>query len=122
NTRHRRSSAPAVPRPRQAVSRRAARCGRVVRVHYPDRMHVAAVPAAPPRTLPRMLNWGRLRFTFIFSGVLGILIGAHWKSGIWAGVSHALLLGLVAMLVFGLFERWPKRLPRWIARWALQVV
>ncbi len=26
------------------------------------------------------------------------------------------------MLVFGLFERWPKRLPRWLARWALQVV
>jgi LytS/YehU family sensor histidine kinase len=31
-------------------------------------------------------------------------------------------LGLTAMLVFGLFERRPKRLPKWVARWALQVV
>ena len=33
-----------------------------------------------------------------------------------------MLLGLVAMLVFGLFEQWPRRLPTWLARWALQVV
>jgi LytS/YehU family sensor histidine kinase len=26
------------------------------------------------------------------------------------------------MLVFGLFEQWPKRLPRWLARWVLQVL
>ena len=26
------------------------------------------------------------------------------------------------MLVFGLFEQWPKRMPRWLARWVLQVV
>ena len=30
--------------------------------------------------------------------------------------------GSIAMLVFGLFEQWPKRLPRWLGRWALQVV
>jgi LytS/YehU family sensor histidine kinase len=26
------------------------------------------------------------------------------------------------MMVFGLFEQWPKRLPRWLPRWILQVV
>jgi LytS/YehU family sensor histidine kinase len=31
-------------------------------------------------------------------------------------------LGLIGVLVFGLFEQWPKRLPRWLARWMLQVV
>jgi sensor histidine kinase YesM len=31
------------------------------------------------------------------------------------------LLALIATLVFGLFEQWPKRLPSWLARWVLQV-
>jgi K+-sensing histidine kinase KdpD len=30
-------------------------------------------------------------------------------------------LGLIAVLVFGLFEQRPKRLPKWLARWVLQV-
>lgn len=35
---------------------------------------------------------------------------------------RAVTLGFVAMLAFGLFEQWPKRLPSWLARWALQVI
>ena len=30
-------------------------------------------------------------------------------------------VGLALLLVFGLFEQWPRRLPQWMARWALQV-
>lgn len=33
-----------------------------------------------------------------------------------------MLVGLIALLAFGLFERWPARLPRWFTRWALQVL
>jgi hypothetical protein len=25
------------------------------------------------------------------------------------------------MMAFGLFEQWPQRLPKWLARWALQL-
>ena len=32
------------------------------------------------------------------------------------------MVGLFALLVFGLFEQWPARLPRWMARWALQLL
>jgi len=32
------------------------------------------------------------------------------------------LLGFMALLMFGLFEQWPKRLPAWLARWVLQVL
>jgi hypothetical protein len=35
---------------------------------------------------------------------------------------RTMLLALVGVLVFGLFERWPKRLPGGLARWVLQVV
>jgi LytS/YehU family sensor histidine kinase len=34
---------------------------------------------------------------------------------------RTMTLGLIAMLVFGLFEQWPKQLPAWFARWVLQV-
>ncbi|GAA0709406.1 hypothetical protein GCM10009105_09840 [Dokdonella soli] len=36
-------------------------------------------------------------------------------------LGRLLLIGLIELLVFGLFERWPARLPRWLAHWALQV-
>src|SRR5262245_43102135 len=85
-------------------------------------MHVTAVPAPRPRGLKLMFNWGRLRFTLLFSIAWGLLLSTHWKSGFWTVMSKAVLLGLIVMLAFGLFEQWPKRLPRWIARWVLQVV
>jgi signal transduction histidine kinase len=44
------------------------------------------------------------------------------KSGTPSAIVRAVLVGLTTMLVFGLFEQWPKRLPSWLARWMLQVV
>ncbi|MBS0590697.1 MAG: histidine kinase [Proteobacteria bacterium] len=35
---------------------------------------------------------------------------------------NALSIGIGAMLAFGLFERWPHRLPAWLPRWGLQVM
>jgi len=32
-----------------------------------------------------------------------------------------MLIGIVALMAFGIFEQWPARLPAWIARWALQL-
>jgi hypothetical protein len=45
----------------------------------------------------------------------------------WGGSASALflrtgLLGLSATTAFALFGVWPRRLPRWLQRWALQVV
>ena len=85
-------------------------------------MSATAIPARP-RGLGSMLSWGRLRFTLLFSGAIGLLLGlTTWTSGLPSALLRAVVLGLVAMLVFGLFEQWPQRLPRWIARWVLQVV
>ncbi|HZP68087.1 MAG TPA: histidine kinase [Rudaea sp.] len=84
-------------------------------------MSATAIPAKP-RGLAPLLSWRRLRFTFCFSTAFGLLIGFGWESGVLAAVDRAWLLGLTALLAFGLFEQWPKRLPRWVARWVLQVV
>ena len=84
-------------------------------------MHVAAV-LAPRRGLALMLAWPRLKFTLLFSLAWGLLLSLHWTSGLFSILSRTVLLGLSSMLVFGLFEQWPSRLPRWLPRWVLQVV
>ena len=84
-----------------------------------DGMHATAGPAKP-HGLGLMLNWGRLRFTLLFSMAWGLLLGIG--SGPLPMLIRTVLVALTAMLVFGLFEQWPNRLPRWLARWVLQVV
>lgn len=82
----------------------------------------ASAVLAKPRGLALLLGWRRVRFTLCFSIFLGLLLGFGWKSGLWSLLIRTVALGLIAMLVFGLFEQWPKRLPTWLARWVLQVV
>jgi hypothetical protein len=56
----------------------------------------------------------------LYSAAAGILPGL--QSGLLPTTGRAVLLGLCLMLVFGFFERRPRRLPRWLQRWVLQVV
>src|SRR5262245_5930144 len=82
---------------------------------------LATSSSARPRGLALMLSWRRLAFTLGFSIVVGFLFGLTWKSGPVSAIVRTVLIGLDAMLAFGLFEQWPKRLPRWLERWVLQV-
>ena len=82
----------------------------------------AVVLPSRPRGLALMFGWRRVAFTLAFATAIGLLMGAGWKSGLLSILERTIALGLIAMLVFGLFEQWPKRLPRWLGRWALQVV
>ena len=68
-----------------------------------------------------MLGWRRLRITLLFSVLLGWPISLGWTSGLLSVLARTVLIGLSAMLLFGLFEQWPKRLPPWLARWVLQI-
>ena len=82
----------------------------------------AVVLPSRPRGLALMFGWRRVAFTLAFATAIGLLMGTGWKSGLLSILERTIALGLIAMLVFGLFEQWPKRLPRWLGRWALQVV
>ncbi len=85
-------------------------------------MRTLAEPLKPGGP-PGILHWRRVLFTVAVSGAIGLLLShSGWKSGSASAIVRTVTLGLIAMLVFGLFERWPRRLPRWIARWVLQVV
>ena len=64
----------------------------------------------------------RLRFTVAVSAAFGLLLSLHNKVSLIPGLARAILLGLVVLWIFGLFERWPRRLPKWLARTALQLI
>jgi signal transduction histidine kinase len=84
---------------------------------YPQAMFATGIAAK--RGLALMLGWRRVLFTLAISIGLGLMISIHLGFPV---IIQPLILGLIAMLLFGLFEQWPKRLPSWLARWALQVM
>ena len=75
-----------------------------------------------PRGLALMLGWRRVTFTLTLSTIIALALSNHWEQGPLVGLIRVVPLGFMAMLTFGVFEQWPKRLPRWLARWVLQVL
>jgi hypothetical protein len=74
-----------------------------------------------PHWFARVFHWRRVKVVLIACAILHLLILTTWLSSYTALVSRVLFIGLFALLAFGIFERWPARLPAWLARWALQV-
>jgi hypothetical protein len=72
--------------------------------------------------LAPILGWRRLRFTLLVSAVLGLLLSIASETPAIIWVVRAVLVGLAAMLAFGVLERWPSRPPARLARWVLQLI
>lgn len=64
----------------------------------------------------------RAAFALGLSAGVALLLWRPWKGSPATLFLCALTLGLAAATVFTLFEAWPRRPPRWIERWVLQVV
>lgn len=78
--------------------------------------------ASSAQALSRAFGWRRLRIALIPSLVWGLLLSLHFQSSTLSVLTRTVAVGLAALAVFGLFERWPRRLPGGLARWVLQVV
>ena len=91
-------------------------------VDYSFAMPAAVTLKIPSRGLALAFNRHRVLFTLCVSFTIGALIGIHWQSGWWSAVVRVVAIGFTAMLVFSLFEQWPRRLPRWLPRWIIQVL
>jgi Histidine kinase len=77
--------------------------------------------AVPPSNWRAVFGWRRMRTVAIICALFALLFSFGWKASIWHLVARVFGVGLALLLVFGLFEQWPRRLPKWMARWALQV-
>jgi hypothetical protein len=53
---------------------------------------------------------------------VGLLMMTTWGSSLSSLFLRTIILGLLATTAFACFEVWPRSLPRWLQRWALQVV
>jgi Histidine kinase len=71
---------------------------------------------------PSLWGWPRLRVALISSLVWGTVLGLASYTPMGIVIGRTALVGLGAMLAFGIFERWPARLPLRIARWVIQVI
>jgi len=75
-----------------------------------------------PQGWQGLLGGRRVRAPAIACGVIAALFSFTWQPRLYELWLQVFGIGLGLLLVFGLFERWPRRLPRGLARWALQVV
>src|SRR5258707_1963422 len=71
---------------------------------------------------PALLGWPRVRVALVASTVIGLILSLGSVLPFYVVVGRTMVVGFAALLIFGLFERWPTRLPRWFARWVLQVL
>jgi signal transduction histidine kinase len=56
------------------------------------------------------------------STAVGVFMIHGWQSSLSSLFLRTTVLGLAATAAFTVFEMWPRRLPRWVQRWALQVI
>lgn len=79
--------------------------------------------AAAARPVGILAKTGRrVTVALTISIAVGLLLWIPWKGTPSSLFLLAITLGLSATAAFALFEVWPRRLPRWIERWVLQVV
>jgi signal transduction histidine kinase len=79
-------------------------------------------PATDPR--PRgflVKTLRRVAVALSISTAVWLLLSTHWTSSLSGLFVRTSLLALSATAAFALFEAWPRRLPRWLQRWVLQV-
>jgi len=72
--------------------------------------------------LARVFRWPRVKVALITCTVFILLMLPGWLASFPLLIGRMLFVGLLVLLAFGLFETWPARIPRWLARWALQVI
>ncbi len=71
--------------------------------------------------LRRIFSLRRLKTVLPICLAVMFLFAFTWTISYWILIGRVLFFGLSALFVFGLFEKWPATLPRWLARWVLQV-
>lgn len=85
--------------------------------------HTEPAPSLPTSLpiLPPLFGWHRVRVVLIACLILSLIIKLTWPTWWMTILIRLLIIGMIQLTAFGVLERWPPRLPRWVARWVLQV-
>lgn len=77
----------------------------------------------PPRPYvpAKLISWRRLRAPYIICLVLSLIWLPSWHASWAVLIGRLLMIATLLVLIFGALERWPKRLPNWLARWVMQI-
>ena len=80
-------------------------------------------PAYKARGLALMFGWRRVVIALVLGALVGLVLSPTFVGGTppWQVMAREMTVALAALIAFGIFEQWPRKLPAWIARWALQV-
>jgi hypothetical protein len=82
-----------------------------------------AIPAMrEPSAIRRAFGWRRLAVALLACVGVSAVMLFTWTASYAVLIGRLMMAALVVLAAFGLFERWPARLPRWLARWGLQVL
>ncbi len=73
------------------------------------------------RGLARIFAWPRVVSVVVVSALVSVLLLPAWSASYAILLGRLLFIGFTALVTFGITERWPARLPRRVARWAMQV-
>jgi two-component sensor histidine kinase len=68
------------------------------------------------------LGGRRLRTVLLTCTLVATPFSFTWRAGLHQLWLQVFAVGFALLLVFAGLEHWPRRLPKWLARWALQVV
>jgi hypothetical protein len=83
---------------------------------------VASTALTPPTGFARIFAWPRLRFTLAVSAAIGVLLGFTYETSTLIVMLRAVIVGCASLFAFGLLERRPKRLPKWLSRTVLRLI
>ncbi|MFZ5549608.1 MAG: sensor histidine kinase [Pseudomonadota bacterium] len=82
-----------------------------------------ATDTFPPQPPSPVMSWWRVRFIVIAAVPFGLMQSTNSvATPAWVWILRVAIGGLVMAAAFGAAERWPVRLPRWLARWVWQIV
>lgn len=81
------------------------------------------IPAAssPSSGSPALFGWPGVRVVLIASLIVSLLWMPIFQAPWALLVFRIVFVGTIQLMVFGVFSRWPSRLPAWMAHWVLQL-
>lgn len=82
----------------------------------------ASTPPSPRRGLARVFAPRRLAAVATAAAAVSLFIWPTWQARYTTLYGRLLFMGSWMLFTFGVLEVWPARLPRWLARWGLQVM